>query len=69
MLQPVTRIGRAQAETPQDIQLKGLGIANEHCIMEIQDKDVFLTPLKGARSALRLDLVTRTTVVCPVGRW
>lgn len=48
-LQPVTRVGRAQADTPQDIQLKGLGIANEHCIVEIEDKDVFITPLKGAR--------------------
>ena len=45
----MTRVGRAQAETPQDIQLKGLGIANEHCIIEIVERDVFLTPLKGAR--------------------
>lgn len=48
--QPVTRIGRAQADTPQDIQLRGLGITNQHCVVEIEDTDVYITPFKGARS-------------------
>ena len=45
----MTRIGRPDAEPPQDIQLRGLGIANEHCVVEIVEKDVFITPIKGAR--------------------
>lgn len=48
--QDVTRIGRPGTEPAQDIQLRGLGIANEHCVIEIEDKDVFITPMKGARS-------------------
>ena len=48
-LQEYTRIGRPGAETPQDIQLRGLGIANEHCVIEIVEKDVFITPMGGAR--------------------
>lgn len=46
----MTRIGKPGGEQLQDIQLRGLGIANEHCVMEIVDKDVFITPMKGARS-------------------
>lgn len=49
LLQPLTRIGRAQAQVPQDIVLRGLGIANEHCVVEIEDKNVFITSLGGAR--------------------
>ena len=45
----MTRIGRPDAKRKQDIQLRGLGIADEHCIVEIIDKNVLLTPLKGAR--------------------
>ena len=33
---------------PQDIQLRGLGIANEHCIVEIAEREVFLTPVDKA---------------------
>lgn len=50
----MTRIGRPGAEQPQDIQLRGLGIANEHCVIEIKEKDVFITPMKGARSDFAL---------------
>lgn len=50
-LKEVTRVGRASSDgTPhQDIQLRGLGIAQEHCVFEIVDRDVFLTPIKTAR--------------------
>ena len=34
----------------QDIQLRGLGIANEHCIVELVDRQVFLTPVEKATS-------------------
>ena len=36
-------------QPPQDIQLRGLGIANEHCIIEIVEKELFITPMKGAK--------------------
>ena len=45
----MTRIGRAEADVHQDIQLKGLGIANEHCIIEVVERDVFLTPMGTAK--------------------
>ena len=54
-LKEVTRVGRPSAEGSsaphQDIQLRGLGITQEHCVIEIVDKDVFITPLNTARSA------------------
>ena len=49
VLQDKTRIGRPGVELCQDIQLRGLGIANEHCVVEIVGKEVFITPLAGAR--------------------
>ena len=45
----MTRIGRAEAEVHQDIQLKGLGIANEHCVIEVVEREVFLTPVGNAK--------------------
>ena len=45
----MTRIGRPEAEVHQDIQLKGLGIANEHCIIEVVDKEVYLTAIGNAK--------------------
>ena len=45
----MTRVGRADVQPPQDIQLRGLGIANEHCIVEIVEKEIFITPVKGAK--------------------
>jgi kinesin family protein 13 len=47
-LKDSTRIGRPGHTVTQDIQLRGLGIANEHCIIEIIEGDVFLTPLEKA---------------------
>lgn len=49
-LKDKTRIGRPGVELCQDIQLRGLGIANEHCVVEIVGKEVFITPLAGART-------------------
>ena len=48
----MTRIGRAEAEIHQDIQLKGLGIANEHCIIELVEKEVYLTSVGNAKLVL-----------------
>ena len=42
-------VGRPDAPKEQDIQLSGLGIMPEHCIVDIETSDVFLSPLEGAR--------------------
>lgn len=48
-VQDLTRVGRPNADPPQDIQLQGLGITNEHCIIELVNREVFLTPMCGSR--------------------
>jgi len=50
-LQEKTLIGRPDASHQQDIQLLGLGIMPEHCVVVIDGSDVVLIPLDGARSA------------------
>jgi len=50
-LQERTLIGRPDAGREQDIQLLGLGIMPEHCVVVVNDNaDVILCPLDGARS-------------------
>lgn len=49
IIQEITLIGRPDAATEQDIQLLGLGIMSQHCILLIEGADVFLEPLDGAR--------------------
>ncbi|XP_077077762.1 kinesin-like protein KIF13A isoform X7 [Siphateles boraxobius] len=45
-----TRVG---ADTSQDIQLFGIGIQSEHCVLDITtDGDVTLTPLESARTCV-----------------
>jgi kinesin family protein 13 len=48
-LQDLTLVGRPDAPVEQDIQLQGLGIMPEHCIVEIDVNDVIVVPLEGAR--------------------
>ena len=50
-LQEKTLIGRPDANHQQDIQLLGLGIMPEHCVIVVDGSDVVLIPLDGARSA------------------
>lgn len=45
-----TLIGQQDVEVQQDIQLSGLGIMPEHCVVDIENGDVWLTPIEGARS-------------------
>ncbi|EFA85017.1 kinesin-3 [Heterostelium album PN500] len=40
-----TRIGRSDADTPQDIILNGLNIAKEHCLIENNNSVVTITPI------------------------
>ena len=49
-LQETTLIGRPDASHQQDIQLLGLGIMPEHCVITVDGSDVVLIPLDGARS-------------------
>ena len=51
-MQEHTLVGRPDAPKAQDIQLSGLGIMLEHCILDMEDQDVFITPLDGARFVL-----------------
>ncbi|XP_037088906.1 kinesin-like protein unc-104 [Pollicipes pollicipes] len=51
----ITRVGSAEANIPQDIQLIGLHIYNEHCIFENREGVVMLFPNEGALW-LRIDL-------------
>ena len=49
MLQDHTLVGRPNASQQQDIQLSGLGIMPEHAIVDVENNEVFITPLEGAR--------------------
>lgn len=44
-----TLVGQQDADVQQDIQLSGLGIMPEHCVVDIENGDVWLTPIDGAR--------------------
>ncbi|KAG8034817.1 hypothetical protein G9C98_007893 [Cotesia typhae] len=44
-----TLVGGRSATTEQDIQLHGLGILPEHCVITIEDSALYMTPLNGAR--------------------
>ncbi len=48
MVQDRTLVGRPDAETPQDIQLTGLGIQSEHCQLLIVDGQLFMEPVGTA---------------------
>ncbi|XP_057328265.1 kinesin-like protein KIF13B isoform X4 [Microplitis mediator] len=48
-LKEKTLVGGRSATTEQDIQLHGLGILPEHCVITIEDSALYMTPLNGAR--------------------
>lgn len=45
----VTRIGTNDAKTKQDIILSGLGICDEHCIIESRDGELYVSPIKSSQ--------------------
>ncbi|CAN8000086.1 unnamed protein product [Ixodes hexagonus] len=47
-----TLVGRPDAPYEQDVQLSGLGIMPEHCIITIEDSELYITPLEGARTCV-----------------
>ncbi|XP_076381671.1 kinesin-like protein KIF13A isoform X6 [Megalopta genalis] len=44
-----TLVGGRSAKLDQDIQLHGLGILPEHCVITIEESGLYMTPLNGAR--------------------
>ena len=59
-----TKIGRPDAEVQQDIELKGLGIQPEHCVVEVVDPEVFITPLSAACTLVNGKIITERTQLC-----
>ena len=53
-LKPVTLVGRGGGEdtADNDIQLAGSGIQEHHCVLEVRDSTLVLTPLPGARTCV-----------------
>ena len=49
-----TLVGRAGAEEEQDIQLMGLGIQTEHCVLEIENTELWISPLQVRVSSVFL---------------
>ena len=59
-----TLVGRAGAATEQDIQLLGLGIQPEHCVLSIASAELFITPLAAARTCVNGVEITETVKLC-----
>jgi kinesin family protein 13 len=62
-LQEKTLVGRRGAQVEQDIQLSGLGIQPEHCLVSVEEGDLFLTPLEGARTYVNGTPITEKTLL------
>ena len=64
IMQSHTKIGRPDAEIRQDIELKGPGIQPEHCVVEVADPEVFITPLPAAHTLVNGQVITERTKLC-----
>ena len=60
-LQERTLIGRPNPENPPDIQLQGLGIHTEHCMVEMGSEGIFITSSSNARTLVNGRSVTERT--------
>ncbi|XP_062573075.1 kinesin-like protein KIF13B isoform X4 [Saccostrea cucullata] len=58
-----TLVGQQDARVQQDIQLSGLGIMPEHCVVDIENGDVWLTPVENARTCVNGSVITKKTKV------
>ena len=56
-------MGHSLASHEQDIQLNGLGIEAEHCVIEIEISEVYLVPIDGARLVYLYLLMHRNVCV------
>ncbi|XP_037076336.1 kinesin-like protein unc-104 [Pollicipes pollicipes] len=59
----ITRVGSAEANIPQDIQLIGVHIYNEHCIFENREGVVMLIPNDGALCYVNGRTITQPVVL------
>ena len=61
LFQERTLVGAKGAESEQDIQLSGLGIQPEHCVIVIEDGGLIMEPRASARCFVNgLPVVERT---------
>ncbi|XP_060606101.1 kinesin-like protein KIF13A, partial [Ruditapes philippinarum] len=58
-----TLVGCPNDVTKPDIQLQGLGIQPEHCVVDITENEVFVTPVEGARTCVNGSVIHQCTKV------
>ncbi|XP_071956300.1 kinesin-like protein KIF13A isoform X3 [Antedon mediterranea] len=59
-----TLVGRPETRPGQDIQLSGLGISPQHCIIDIHNHtDVSITPLQNARTCVNGVIIKKRTAL------
>ena len=60
-----TLVGRAEAAVEQDIQLSGIGIQEEHAIIEIDpvENHLYMIPLEGARTCVNGSVIRDKTAL------
>ncbi|XP_011875550.1 PREDICTED: kinesin-like protein KIF13A isoform X1 [Vollenhovia emeryi] len=58
-----TLVGGRSAKREQDIQLHGLGILPEHCVITIEESGLYMIPLNGARCFVNGTQVVNKTLL------
>ena len=58
-----TKIGTKDASSSQDIVLSGLGIQNEHAVIDCRDSDLFVRPIGGSQVFVNGQLITEATLL------
>ncbi|RWS12238.1 kinesin-like protein KIF13A, partial [Dinothrombium tinctorium] len=58
-----TLVGRSDAPIEQDIQLSGIGIMAEHCVIEIdkENNELYVIPFEGARTCVNGSVIKSKT--------
>uniref|UniRef100_T1J0U1 Kinesin-like protein KIF13A n=1 Tax=Strigamia maritima TaxID=126957 RepID=T1J0U1_STRMM len=62
-LKDKTLVGRPDAPVENDIQLSGLGIMPEHCVIIVDASDLYIEPLDGARTCVNGSVVKSKTLL------
>eukprot|EP00118_Oscarella_pearsei_P004125 m.17158 g.17158 ORF g.17158 m.17158 type:complete len:2041 (+) comp27345_c0_seq1:160-6282(+) len=62
-LRPYMRVGRQDAVPPPDIKLRGLGIHQQHCVLETEDRDLYLIPEENAQTFINGCPITERTLL------
>ncbi|GAB6029696.1 Kinesin protein 1B [Chamberlinius hualienensis] len=58
-----TLVGRPDAPVENDIQLNGLGIMPQHCVLSIVELDLFIEPREGARTCVNGSIINERTLL------